>query len=266
MTFALGIPHTPWIPERVDSLARLADALYSETMPTPQLFAEREPNHAWSKKMWEWGVGTGADHFVQVQDDTIPAPSFWPILSAMVAAAPDSLIALQGAHPIFRALARDGHHWAQSSAWVVGCGYVIPRALLVELVAFREANDAAAKLTNEDEVIAAFAMAAKHPVLHPIPTIIKHDVSLPSTYGNDGHIHRTATVTWEEYGAAELVDPAFWRIDRPPPIVTNPHLESCWLCQAEPSAAVFPTTTARVGVRCMGVILRSVAAKIGGPA
>ncbi len=279
ISFALGIPHTPWIPERADSLAALLGALgIIDHEPDCQgvnpladgrcatcfdvhvlrVFADREPNVAWSEKLWAWGAAecsgsandSGATHLLQLQDDVAVPDCFWSALTAMVTAVPDKIIGLQGAHPVFRQLARDGHKWARSHAWMVGCGYVIPRADLAELVKFRAIFDGIAHEKNEDDFIAWFCTETGRDVWHPIPTLIDH-TPLPSTYGNDANAYQRPTVTWREFGADEITRTDFWTPTAEVPMVVNPHLNRCWFCQQEPHVVGFRETGALIGRACL---------------
>lgn len=270
--FAIAIPHTSWIPARVESLEHLLHglcvntriwnedrAIVSRTGPPgavldcvdAHVFDEREPNWSWSRKIFEWGATTSATHLVQLQDDVIPAPNFWPALRAMVTALPRKIIGLQGAHPKFRTLAREGHRWATSAAWMVGVGWVIPVESLAELVDFRDEHDDDAKVTNEDEFIGKFCNATGRYVWHPIPTLIDHDVSIESTYKNDNHLFRTPTVTWREFGENEIERPDFWTVRGAVPMVSNPHFNRCWFCENEPQAVTFGPTQALIGRACL---------------
>jgi len=210
MTIALAIPHTPWRPERVDSLRRLESQLGTLMGPgliepscSPwggpgRLFTERVPNWQWADNMWTWAESTGCDHFLQLQDDVIVDSQFWTHLSAMLEALPNEIIGLESVHQWSVMAYQAGHHWYTSTDCLIGVGYVLPRAMLSEFNLWRYKylrRGATTGALNEDTMIAIFAMATGRPIWHPVPTIIDHDVSLPSTYGNDHHSHRRPLVT-----------------------------------------------------------------------
>jgi hypothetical protein len=255
MKIGLAIPHAPWVPGRGESFARLMRELKSVDAPCllidHAVFGEKEPNWSWSRKLWSWGMFGKHDYLVQLQDDVLVAPAFWAALSAMLTALPDQVIGLESAHPAMRTLSRDGHRWCTSRAWMVGVGYVIPRAALAELMKFRESFDAEARRTNEDEFIARWCVATGRSVWHPMPTIIDHDTDVASTYGNDAHTHRRPVVTWRDYSSRELSEPAFWKPSEDVPMVTNPHLESCWGCAEEPAEGTFAKTGLKLGRNCV---------------
>lgn len=231
-----------------------------------KLFSDKEANWLWSRKLWEWGLEACLEkdlsHLVQIQDDvTVAGLAFWPALTAMVKTCPDQVIGLQGAHPAFRELSRDGHRWAKSSpAWLVGVAYVIPRAILKELVEWRAKipQDFAAAM-NEDDLLGHWLTITGRCAMHPIPTIVDHDTAVASTYGNENHLHRRPTVTWKDFGAKEIEDVAFWRVPAEVPLVSNPHLDGCWGCHKEPQVAAF-STGMRIGRRCLAGVVSAVIA------
>lgn len=247
ISFALAIPHCKWIPARVESFHRLTDVV-----GPAQVFDEQEPNWAWSAKLWEWGAKQDVTHVVQLQDDVIAAPNFWAVLRAMVTVVPDQIIGLQGAHPAFRQLARlEGKRWARSLAWMVGVGWVMPVGLLRPLLNYRSTlSDHVVMATNEDDMIGQYAVSSGQWIWHPIPTIVDHDTAVESTYANDHHMYRRATVTWREYNAAELERPEFWD-PKDPAWVQSPHQETCWFCNGEPGTISSSATHARIGPVCL---------------
>jgi hypothetical protein len=236
---ALGIPHAKHIEGRPESLRRLIDAIvpsYPDELNGITLdfclFSERESNRSWARKLWEWGASTDDDWLLQLQDDVIVPPFFWPALRAMLTNFPHDCIGLEAAHPAGPLLAAQGHRWYKTRAWVVGVGWVLRRTVVEELLKW----DGPPEL-NEDDYIGAFLKMTGRDAYHPIPTIIQHDTTVPSAYMNDGHALRKATVTWENYPEASMVDPDFWRInagslaiDQEIPMLVSPYLDVCWFC------------------------------------
>lgn len=202
---ALAISHTPWVPARVESLGRLVEQLGPlgrTDLPGTEVrvFSDRAPNWAWSEEMWRWGAETQAQHVVFLQDDVIVAPNFFPALHAMLEAVPDQVIGLEAAHPYGKRLALEGHRWYTTGDFLVGPGYVLPRALLGEFLKWR--RDAlrphAVEYITEDTMIGLWCWCTRRRIWHPIPTIIDHDLTIESTYGNGAHKHRRPSVTWKD--------------------------------------------------------------------
>lgn len=235
-TFYVGVPHTPWIDARVATMARLREHL-ARTSPAAQFgtsvldyreYTEREPNHAWSVKLWTDAARSGATHLLQLQDDAVVAPNFWPALEALVAAYPDELICLETPHPAGRTLARRGVHTYTLADGLIGVGYVVPCDSLrgerirwpVGLLEWRaqRLKAGAVEAVTEDTLIAMFAVATGRRIVCPCPTIIDHDTTIASSYGNDEHPFRRPAVTWRDgdvcgFTAAQLEEPAFWSPD-----------------------------------------------------
>ena len=254
--FALAIPHTPWIPERVESLNRLVSQINPELWASAyHVFGEQEPNYSWSRKLWRWGAEQDVTHLVQLQDDVTVAPNFWKALGAMVTARPDDIIGMQSAHPAFVEFAKDGVRWCKTQAWMVGVGYVIPMPVLRQLVDWRDAIPVdLAQAMNEDDLLGQFAIKHGLWIYHPIPTIIDHDTTIASSYANDNHRFRRPLVTWRKFPEHDIEDPEFWAGDARP--VTNPHLQACWGCNNEYAATTFGTGL-MLGRRCVAIAAAS---------
>lgn len=245
--FALAIPHTPWKPERVESFHRLVNALgcaslavgpgfYVDERPGARLvvaraFTDRAPPHVWAEQLLHWGLAVDdpgeseepVTHLVQLQDDVIPAPNFWAAAAALVEAYPNELIGLETAHQTAPALAADPEDTVRivtTSDGLIGVGWIMPIALVREFLAWRatQLQPGAVEAITEDTLMGVWCLATGRRVFHPIPTIIDHDVSLESTYGNDAHANRRPLVRWDNaaafgdaWDARELEAPNFWR-------------------------------------------------------
>lgn len=196
-TFSIGIPHTPWVPERVETLERL---LYSlELYPDDsnvKLFTERLPNHVWSEHMWKWGSVQKTTHFLSIQDDAIVSDLFWSLLEDIVVEFPNDIIGLQVAHPVAKIYAQEHKNWFTTCDGLVGVGYCLPTSLLREFLEWRSTclKEGAIETISEDSLLGLFAMCTGRRIHHPIPTIVDHDTSILSTYGNEGHSNRRSAV------------------------------------------------------------------------
>jgi len=240
-SFAVAIPHTPWVSERVESMQRLRKAVGQWVRAEEQdieykEFTDRAPNRKWSETMWRWGAQSDATHFLTLQDDVIAAPNFWPALRAMLEAQPDKVICLETVHPAAQALAIDGHRWMTTSDGLVGVGYVLPTALLREFLAWRGSalKEGALSAMTEDTLLALWCMSSGNRVWHPLPTIIDHDTSIPSTYANDEHPNRRPLVRWDTMPEAPLEHAQNWRQGPPAKHVgrlyeATPGLARTWL-------------------------------------
>jgi hypothetical protein len=211
-TIALGIPHTPWIAERQDSMRRLRASLDNaggNPLAAEQYaeFTEREPNDRWSERMWGWQLRTGADWLLTLQDDVIVCEGFWARLRRMLADAEKlhaQIINLEAVHPAARALYEAGQSWYSCADQVVGVGYLIERTALAEFLAWRAAKlregwrtarPGGKPAIDEDTCLGLFAMATGRKIYAPVPTLIDHDTTVESTYGNENHTGRRPKVT-----------------------------------------------------------------------
>ena len=65
-----------------------------------------------------------------------------------------------------------------------------------------DANPGIVAQNNEDSLVNFWAHKLGYDIWHPMPTIINHDLGVPSTYANDAHhefsMYRRPTVTWRD--------------------------------------------------------------------
>lgn len=265
-TIALAIPHTPWIPERAASMARLRTALSSDDPAHAgdhyRELTDRAPNAVWSVDMWRWMLDTGADFCLTLQDDVLAAPCFWPALRAMLEQLPRGhLLGLSGVHPMAAEVARRGHRWYRTTSWVIGWAYGLWRDDLAAFLEWRtsaegEAYTASIAPNGEDAVLNAWVGRAKRDVWHPVPTIVDHDVSIDSSYSNDDHGHRRPWVTWHRYDAADLVRPDFWLVNgRLPKHYHTVPQHLCWWCMERPPIRGSQVTGACICALCLTMTL-----------
>jgi hypothetical protein len=238
-TFSLGISHTPWVPDRVESVQRLRSGLGLEGADGAEAripglvayreFSERCPNWVWSGDMWRWAAETSATHCIFLQDDDLVAPNFWPALSAMLETVPDEVISLYNGHPGTMTLARDGDRWYTTADGLVGQAYVFPRPLLRDFLLWRHValRPRALDHIDEDTLIDVWAIHQKRRIWHPVVTLYEHDLTMQSNFGNDHHEYRGPMVTWRDaevlgFSAPDLELPRWWRgaskDDRPSPV------------------------------------------------
>jgi hypothetical protein len=217
MNFSVAISHSNWVPARVASFQRLRAALTLDDtglacVDAVQVFQDREPNWSWSEKMWRWASMTTATHCLFLQDDVIPMPSFWDALSAMVEANPDAIIGLETAHPAAEPLRDEGANWMTTADGLIGVAYVIPRERLKSFLLWRSQalKPGAVEAISEDSLIGLYAAHMGLKVWHPIPTIVDHDTSIPSTYGNEAHKNRRPSVKWGEDEMMQLQSSERW--------------------------------------------------------
>ena len=199
----------------------------SGVLHVAKAFTEKAKPHVWAEKLLRWGLEQaetlGVTHLVQLQDDVIPAPNFWKAAAALVEAYPDQLLGLETAHPLAPQLAADPDETIRiitTTDGLIGVGWIFPIPLVREFLEWRatKLKPGGIEAITEDTLIGVWCLATGRRVFHPVPTLIDHDLSLESTYGNDAHANRRPTVRWDmanQFGdawdARELEAPNFWR-------------------------------------------------------
>ena len=264
MKTVLGIPTSAaFRPERRASLDRLRMQLGPWTNDASTYFevADKCPHPDWSRRLWETGrdmtAGDPTAQFVTIQDDVVVPDNFAAILQAIYSIWPDRIVSLFNVHPISRELARAGGKMYRSRAFVLGVGYSIPGSLMVEFCEFRKRNDQAARMRSEDSFVALWAVETGRDIYHPMPSLVEHDLSMPSTWGADQHGNRSATVSFRDYSAAELERPDFWVHPGTPRLITDHLGPRCWLCVdpahpeiGEQAFMTFEPSGVAIGARC----------------
>jgi len=228
---AFGLPHTPWIEERVESLQRLHGQLGTLPVEMPyREFTEQVPNAVWSEQMWSWGIETNADWFLTLQDDVEVSPWFWPSLHALL----DTLdglgggvLGLSSVHPIQVEIARQGHRWYRTRSHLVGWAYAIRHDMLRSFMVWRSRQKLTKQMT-EDSLLNHWITVCNHDTYHPVPTIVDHDTTIESSYGNDAHVHRRPWISWRDFSEGSLTSAAFWRPSGDIPLLPTPPTHLCW--------------------------------------
>lgn len=274
MKIALAVPHTNWVPERVKSMSRLMQAIHpkdwTETNRDGEQhfreFTDRAPNHVWSAEMWTWLRDTGADWGLQLQDDTTVAPCFWHALRAMLSALPSDamVVGLASVHPMSAEIERQGKHWYLSPGNVVGWAYAMRHEALVRFLDDRASYDEGFRTMNEDEQIGEWCRRAMLPVWHPVPSIVDHDTTIPSTYGNDFHTHKRTKVTWAGFTEASLTSSEWWKPDASLDILPIPPQRACWFCHKNAPAFGSETGCQLCGICILKCVGKSMGVMING--
>lgn len=241
-TIALAVPWCPWLPERAASMARLRYALgiatdYDKDKPhefvsstsDPRAgyreFGDKLPNDVWSEQVFSWLASMDADWCMQIQEDAVVPPNLWKIVHAIIEAAPEGqdVIGLHVCSPIAEGLVGEGVRLFTTADALVGVCWLIRRTALVEFLAWRKDKLVDGWRTptppkglpslTEDTMLALWAMTTGRKILHTIPAIVDHDISMASVWGNDDHQNRRPKVPWTDprVTGADLEDPAWWR-------------------------------------------------------
>ena len=260
-TFCLAIPHAAWLPERARMQADLLEALEIHGRDA-HTFADREHWSAWFVKILRWGVEARGTHLLVLQDDVEVSPHFWEALGAMVTAWPSDLVSLAATHSIGPEVARQGRR-SYLTKKVVGWGYVLPMALVRDLLEWCLAGNMAAfrerlPTDGEDTMIGQFLHERGLLARCPVPTIIDHRFCASTNPGFDEHTHRRSTVTWRGFAPEDMATPEWWlttAAELPPD-----DWRRCWWCGERPEGFRSAKTGALV---CGTCVLSMVGASMG---
>lgn len=231
-TVAVGVPHASWLPARAAMMAEIRPVLM-DGAEYYQEFTDKEHWTEWFTRMLRWAVGTDAGWFLTIQDDCLLAPSFHPILNAMMQAWPGDLINLAATHSQGPEVARQGRHSYRASK-VVGWGWAAPMPMIADLLEWSQAGnlDKFSKMfptDGEDTFTYNFLHSRGMLPRCPVPTIIDHRYVESTNVGFDDHTHRKSTVTWRSYPVADMVVPDWWRTTCS--VLPADIWRQCWICQ-----------------------------------
>jgi hypothetical protein len=262
ISLSVGIPHTPWRPERAASLERMRISPIDGEISVIRVFSDRVPHWVWSKKMWQWASEQPVSHCLFLADDTILAPNAIRILRAMLEAAPEVAIGLSSQHPLAMRLFRHGCRWYTcQSPWLVGWAYCLPRAFLVAFLGWRERQPLERLMEwGDDQLLNQWLAEYGVWTFHPLPTPFNHDLELESTLGHpidSGGRREASSKCWARdvrpsrgggwaNPAGGWDDPDYWRQDPTTiPTLECPPLEVSWEAwEADQAAAKAETIPA----------------------
>lgn len=192
MSIAVSIAHAGHIPERKPLLERLLGSLGTGWSSVHVESARAKP-FVWSERQWRAVADTDAEYGLFLNDDLVLCDKFGETLEAVVAAQPSEIVSLycsdsKAAHLMGR--------WYTSRDGLIGNAYSMSTGILREFLAFRDLalRAGSVELLSEDQQINLFAMATGRKIWHTRPSLVEHDVSVASCYGNEGNSARTSVI------------------------------------------------------------------------
>lgn len=244
-TIALAVPHCQWDPHRVKSLASIKQQLgiradrdecdHAKVAIFPSIGLT--PNWVWSEKVFAWLAEQDTEWSMLIQDDIVPVPNFWGVVGAAIkGAAPAGAAAFCffNVVPPAGSFSKMGCNWVTTADWMVGPSWAVKTSFMREFVhefrakRLREGWDEVGpdhrlrSGLNEDTMLGLACAAAGVRIWHPIPSLVDHDVDVPSTYGNGTFSFNRASFAWKAWSGLhgrpveDLKDPAVW-VPRNPP-------------------------------------------------
>lgn len=222
-TFALAIPHLPTDAARAANMVALrrwleVDPKAGHDTPDSRGIAYREftDKAPWAERSigrWKWALQSGADYFLQLEDDVHGSPVFWAALRAMRGTWPDDIIVLAATHSMGWIVANQGRR-SYITPKLLGWAFCLPGHWLPPLIAFAEQDNRLAQYSKkenacEDTFLADTLFRHGGIFRHPVPTIVDH-LHAKSTNGWDHICNSQASVTWREFSPADLTTPVWW--------------------------------------------------------
>lgn len=264
---ALAVPHTPWVPARVEHLRGLLASLDCERHGVPvHVYTERASHVQWSGAVWSWLLASGAEWCVVFNDDVEVCPDFFDILRTQLSVIEPlgaQVLGLSSVHPGQVDVARQGHRWYHTRSWLVGWAYAIKRDAMAEFLAWRETVPERVASSTEDHLINCWVTETERVTWHSVPALVDHCTDLQSNYGNDTHVMRRPWVRWTDFARESLTDPGFWRPSGPPPFYPVPVSFTCWGC-LERAPVIRTTAGVRLCGQCIGSLAYGLLERITG--
>lgn len=204
VTLAIGIMHVP-TPEREKTLWRLVEQLDFERSGIRQLVigddSQREGSYVNARRIWAQLLDSDATHCVLLADDNTVCSRFADVMTRMIEAHPDEVIAAYCNHDAAR---RIEGHWYTTSEGAVQC--TLPMPLLRECTAWCDANLDPSKHVAEDYALNLWCMATGRRIWHPVPAPLDHDTAVPSLSGHEDHAFRRPAVVELDGDALMAID------------------------------------------------------------
>lgn len=219
MTLGLGVIT---VQERVARATALAQAVVDQGYGpgSPVVSVDKE----WRGPWWNFRftaellAGEGHTHLCVLQDDVLLCHQFWPALVRLVERCPcDPLSLFTARRSIVQEADRKRTRLLRRYGLDTAQGLVFPVfqfQALCRWVDAREGDNAEWKF-HDDVRIDAWSRDKRWPIVYAVPTLIDHDVSLPSTLGHNGRTRHGDRVSPRFIGTADSEPAAFdWGAQR----------------------------------------------------
>lgn len=203
MSAVVAITHASFEPTRRKSLYRLLRQLKAENL---DYFVQEDATRKGSLATWKAamaaGLATRADHVVWLPDDAILCKGFGPALTASIESQPTVVFDCYANHRL-APMVKGG--WYTTPDGYVGLGGVMPRALLVEHIVWRETY--LCRPATNDGGVNLWAMATGRSIWKTAQSLVDHDDELPSLDGNSGDAWRRPATFAQDAAAIDWTAP-----------------------------------------------------------
>lgn len=180
-------------PERKAALDRLLAELRPQcsAVGVPLLVHEdREAKGSlgpWLHVLAEGAAWPDVTHVTYLPDDAILVPHFIEVLLACIEAQPEAILCFQSNHEGSRIAAVDGARWYTTPDGFTAFGGTMPVQWVREHLAWRKTALRDDRTVQGDEGVNAWAMCTGRRIFKSLPSLVDHDLTIPSADGNDHH-------------------------------------------------------------------------------
>ena len=269
----VGIAHAAWAKGRQAGLDRLRKQLEPQGARVEVIASQvREHASTWAMRLWQWAAvedAKGADAIICLNDDIEVCPDLLAAVDAMLEIETSRMSSLHVTNPAARGLAHAGERWLRTFH-LTGPAYVLRKGAPRGLVEWwsRE-TQTFLRTINEDNAAIYYAFRNREPIWNSIPSLVSHDVGIPSTLGYDDHPQRRSQVPWNDPMFANHDLKTGWKPAGPPAFVETAWMPShalltteialslgidpvtCWFCAKRRAETGSNTTGARACTICI---------------
>lgn len=225
--FSIFILHNDRSPERAMALRNLKRKLVIDGASEDSIciVGGPGPENAFNERRWRAALASagrcGETHAVFLDDDVNVCDQFVWHTRRIIAAKPDSVIALHTALPEAISAHARGERWLTTDDGILGPANIWPIPKLREFMAWRASSalvngtiEASAKF-GSDVLMGLFCSEmgyrVGYRVHHPLPTLVRHDLSLATSFpGNENTPGRQTTCSF-----ADVALPDSWEQSAP---------------------------------------------------
>ncbi len=148
------------------------------------------PPHEWSERQWLAATTlprfSQCTHALLLNDDLQLCPRFLDVLARVIEARPTHVVNLYNAHRVAGEAVKAGLAWLTSVDGLIGNAYVLPIQALRAFLDWRSSAlmPDTVETLSEDQILNLWCMSHDVLIWHTVPSLVDHDTSVPSCYGN----------------------------------------------------------------------------------
>lgn len=201
-------------PERKAALDRLLAELRPQcnAVGVPLLVHEDHEGKGslgpWLHVLAEGAAWPDVTHVTYLPDDAILVPHFIEVLLACIEAQPEAVLCFQSNHLDAPKAYEAGARWYTTPDGFTAFGGTMPVQWVREHLEWRRTMLRPDVLVQGDEGVNLWAMATGRRIYKSLPSLVDHDLTIPSADGNDADIHKSARrpLVWDAEADLRRID------------------------------------------------------------